>query len=449
MAYPMGETKLEPLRVDFNRRVKLEFHGSDISSDGGLLPYRELDHALGLTELSGEVLFEARRGKNTRHLLVGLLRQSVFGRLAGYEDVNDAERLAHDPVMRAIVDHKGLDRMAASSSQMGRFETEWLATDDNLAALTALSGVWIDRVHDRRPPKMIALDMDSSVSPTHGEQEGTAYNGHFGCTCYHPLFVFNQFGDVERGALRPGNMHSADGWREVLEPVVDRYRDRKLRRYFRADAAFASPEVYEFLEAEGFLYAIRLPANRVLQECIAHLLARPVGRPPNHVRRFYTSFSYRANSWDKARRVVAKVEWHPGELYPRVGFVVANLSRPAERVVAFYNRRGTAEQHIKEGKNAINWTRLSCHGFRNNEVRLQLHVLAYNMGNFLRTLALPDEVEHWSLTTLREKLIKIGAKVVRHGRYITFQMAEVTIPRTLFANILRLIDGLRPAPLPP
>ena len=449
MAYPMGEAKLEPLRVDFDRRVKLEFHGSDISSDGGLLPYRELDHALGLTELSGEVLFEARRGKNTRHLLVGLLRQSVFGRLAGYEDVNDAERLAHDPVMRAIVDHKGLDRMAASSSQMGRFETEWLATDYNLAALTALSGVWIDRVHDRRPPKMIALDMDSSVSPTHGEQEGTAYNGHFGCTCYHPLFVFNQFGDVERGALRPGNMHSADGWREVLEPVVDRYRDRKLRRYFRADAAFASPEVYEFLEAEGFLYAIRLPANRVLQECIAHLLARPVGRPPNHVRRFYTSFSYRANSWDKARRVVAKVEWHPGELYPRVGFVVANLSRPAERVVAFYNRRGTAEQHIKEGKNAINWTRLSCHGFRNNEVRLQLHVLAYNMGNFLRTLALPDEVEHWSLTTLREKLIKIGAKVVRHGRYITFQMAEVTIPRTLFANILRLIDGLRPAPLPP
>jgi len=408
-----------------------------------------LDDALGLTELGGEVLSETRRGKNTRHLLVGLLRQSVFGRLAGYEDVNDAERLAHDPVMRAIVDHKGLDRMAASSSQMGRFETEWLATDDNLAALTALSGVWIDRVHDRRPPKMIALDMDSSVSPTHGEQEGTAYNGHFGCTCYHPLFVFNQFGDVERGALRPGNMHSADGWREVLEPVVDRYRDRKLRRYFRADAAFASPEVYEFLEAEGFLYAIRLPANRVLQECIAHLLARPVGRPPNHVRRFYTSFSYRANSWDKARRVVAKVEWHPGELYPRVGFVVANLSRPAERVVAFYNRRGTAEQHIKEGKNAINWTRLSCHGFRNNEVRLQLHVLAYNMGNFLRTLALPDEVEHWSLTTLREKLIKIGAKVVRHGRYITFQMAEVAIPRTLFANILRLIDGLRPAPLPP
>jgi hypothetical protein len=202
----------------------------------------------------------------------------------------------------------------------------------------------------------------------------------------------------------------------VLEPVVERYRDRKLRRYFRADAAFASPDIYEFLEAEGFLYAIRLPKNQILQESIAHLLTRPVGRPPNHVRRYCASFSYQARSWDRKRRVVAKVEWHPGELVPRVGFIVTNLSRPAERVVAFYNHRGTAEQYIKEGKYAIKWTRLSCSKFRNNEVRLQLHALAYNLGNFMRTLALPKEVEHWSLTTLREKLVKIGAKVVRHGR---------------------------------
>ena len=186
---------------------------------------------------------------------------------------------------------------------------------------------------------------------------------------------------MERCSLRPGNVHSADGWREVLEPVVERYRERKVRLYFRGDAAFASPDIYEFLEGEGFLYAIRLKANAVLQECIAHLLTRPVGRPPNHVRRYYTGFSYQAGSWDRKRRVVAKVEWHPGELYPRVGFIVTNLSRPAERVVAFYNHRGTAEQYIKEGKYAIKWTRLSCSKFRNNEVRLQLHALAYNLGN--------------------------------------------------------------------
>ena len=311
-----------------------------------------------------------------------------------------------------------------------------------------MNGVWIDKVHDRHRPKMIILDMDSSVSPTHGEQEGTAYNGHFGCACYHPLFLFNQFGDLERCSLRPGNVHSADGWRDVLEPVVDRYRERSLRRYFRGDAAFASPDIYDFLEGEGFLYAIRLKANTVLQEYIAHLLTRPVGRPPNHVRRYYASFSYQARSWDRKRRVVAKVEWHPGELYPRVGFIVTNLSRTAERVVAFYNQRGKAEQYIKEGKNAIKWTRLSCRKFRDNAVRLQLHALAYNLANFMRTLALPKEVEHWSLTTLREKLVKIGAKVVSHGRYVTFQLAEVAVPRSLFQKILGLIDDLRQRPAP-
>ncbi len=136
------------------------------------------------------------------------------------------------------------------------------------------------------------------------------------------------------------------------------------------------------------------------------------------------------------------------ELVPRVGFIVTNLSRPAERVVAFYNQRGKAEQYIKEGKNAIKWTRLSCRKFRYNAVRLQLHALAYNLANFMRTLALPKEVEHWSLTTLREKLVKIGAKVVRHGRYVTFQLAEVAVPKELFRKILSLIDDLRRRPTP-
>ncbi|MCJ7526583.1 MAG: IS1380 family transposase, partial [Methyloceanibacter sp.] len=407
-----------------------------------------LDDALGLTGMAGAVLSDDRRGKNTRHFLTGLLRQSVFGRLAGYEDVNDANRLGRDPAMRWIVGGKAVMRDAASTSQMGRFETEWLASDENLVALADLSGRWIDRVHSRRPLNGIVLDMDSSVSPTYGDQEGTAYNGHFACTCYHPLFVFNQFGDLERCALRSGNVHSAHGWKDVLEPVVARYRGKFKRCYFRADAAFANPEVYKFLEAEGYNYAIRLPANQILQQRIGYLLKRPVGRPPNHVRRYYANFSYQAQSWKAARRVVAKVEWHSGELYPRVGFIVTNLSRPAERVVAFYNQRGTAEQWIKEGKNAIKWTRLSCCSFAANAVRLQLHALAYNLANFMRTLALPEAVKQWSLTSLREKLVKIGAKVVRHGRYVIFQMAEVAVPRELFQEILRLIDGLRPRPAP-
>jgi hypothetical protein len=218
----------------------------------------------------------------------------VFGRLAGYEDVNDTERLARDPAMRAIVGREMIDRAAASSSEMGRFETEWLATEANLDALTDLPGAWIDRVHERRPADGIILDMDSSETPTHGEQEGSAYNGHFGCTWYHPLFVFNQFGDLERCRLRPGNVHSAEDWRLVLEPVIARYHDRGVALSFRADAAFAKPEVYELLEAEAIRYAIRLPANQVLQKRIGYLLKRPVGRPPKKPIVSYASFRYQA-----------------------------------------------------------------------------------------------------------------------------------------------------------
>jgi hypothetical protein len=226
LAHPAGESDSDVLRLAFDRRLKLEFHGSSVTSDAGLLAYRELDDVLGLTALAGSMLSDGRRGKNTRHLLTGLLRQSVFGRLAGYEDVNDAERLARDPAMRWIVGGHAVAKQAASASQIGRFETEWLTRRDNLSSLGDLGGLWIDRVHGRRPPKAVVLDMDSSVSPTYGEQEGAAYNGHFGCTCYHPLFVFNQFGDLERCALRSGNVHSADGWHDVLEPVLARYRNK-------------------------------------------------------------------------------------------------------------------------------------------------------------------------------------------------------------------------------
>ena len=258
--------------------------------------------------MGASALGEGRRGRNIRHHLPGLLRQAVYGRLAGYEDVNDAERLARDPAMRAIVGREGIDRPAASTSQMGRFETEWLASEANLAVLTDLSGAWIDRVHVRRPPDGIILDMDSSESPTHGQQEGSAWNGHFGCTCYHPLFVFNQFGDLERCVLRPGNAHSAEGWRSVLEPVIARYRERGLPLWFRGDAAFVKPELYELLEAEGIGYAIRMPANRVLQEGIGHLLTRPVGRPPRQRRSSSPASTTgrragpgRAGSWPRSR----------------------------------------------------------------------------------------------------------------------------------------------------
>ena len=372
-----------------------------------------------------------------------LLRQSIYSRLAGYEDVNDAERLSVDPVMRALTGKRAPNKQAASVNTMGRFETEILTQHENLGNLSDINGKWVQKAMGKTAHQRIILDLDSSESPVHGEQEGSAYNGHFGCTCFHPLFCFNQFGDCEGVLLRSGNVHSADRWKEVLEPIVKRYENKKNRKYFRGDAAFAKPEIYEYLEGNRLLYAIRMPANELLHEQIRPLLTRPVGRPPEKPIICWSEFSYQAGSWDRSRRVVAKVEWHQGELFPRVGFIVTNMSAKPEGVVHFYNGRGTAEQWIKEGKYALHWTRLSCKRFVSNQVRLGLFVLAYNLGNFLRRLVLPRKIKHWSLRSLLVKLIKIGAKVVRHNRYTTFQMAAVAIDQTLFAEILARIKRLR------
>jgi len=431
------------MKVGFDGGIRLEFHGAKITSDGGLLAYRDLDDALGLFDSVSTNFHDNRTGRNIQHAMHTFLRQSIYSRLAGYEDVNDTERLSVDPVMRAITGKKDNGKQVASANTIGRFETDILTQQENLSCLSDVNGRWVQRAMGKTLHRRIILDLDSSESPVHGEQEGSAYNGHFECTCFHPLFCFNQFGDCEGAMLRPGNVHSADRWKEVLEQVVQRYKHKQIRKYFRGDAAFAKPEIYEYLEEKGFLYSIRLPANDILYKEIRHLMTRPVGRPPRKPIVWLYDFLYQATSWDRPRRVVAKVEWHEGELFPGVGFIVTNMSAKPEGIVHFYNGRGIAEQWIKEGKYALNWTRLSCKRFVSNRVRLWLFVLAYNLGNFLRRLVLPKIIKHWSLRSLLVKLIKIEAKVVRHSRYVTFQMAEVTIDKRLFAEILIRIERLR------
>ena len=297
---------------------------------------------------------------------------------------------------------------------------------------------WVELAMAHTPHRRVILDMDSSESPVHGQQEGAAYNGHFECVCYHPLFLFNQFGDCEGATLRPGNVHSADGWQELLEPVVKGYQKKGLRLLFRGDAAFAKPELYEYLEQGKIGCAIRLPANQVIQEQIQPLLERPTEWPSREPIVSYHDFAYQAQSWHLPRRVVAKVEWHQGELFPRVGFIVTNLSYPPKGIVRFYNGRGTAEQWIKEGKYALNWTRLSCHKFVANQVRLWLFVLTYNLGNFMRRLVLAEDMKHWTLTSLQTRLIKTGGRLVRHARRLVFQLAEVLVTREMLTGILVL-----------
>ena len=438
----MGERQNEPFQLSFNTSLKVDFQGSRVTSDGGLILVRELDEQLRFGDLVAEHLSDARRGKNTQLPLVDLFRQSIYSRVAGYEDVNDAERLSQDPAFRLIGSEKVWDRGVALTSRLQTFETEMLAEEENFAGLARINRALIGKVEALDSAQRVVLDMDSTEIPVYGEQENSAYNGHFESTCYHPLLLFNREGDCLAAKLRPGNVHSAEDWEELLLPEIEQQQKLGKEVVFRADAAFAKPEIYAAMEERVVKYAIRIPANDSLERDIAELLTRPAGRPSYKPVVWYKSFLYQAASWKTARRVVAKVEFHFGELFPRVGFIVTNLETDSRAVVRFYNKRGTAEQWIKEGKQAVKMTRLSCHRFRSNEVRLWLSLMAYNLGNLWRRLVLPKRIDNWSLTSLQQRLMKTGGRLVKHARYYWLLLAESHLTRRLFRAMVGRIAAL-------
>jgi Transposase DDE domain group 1 len=274
----MGESGKQTFQLSFNRFLRVAFQGSRVTSDGGLILVRELDERLGFSELIEQHLTDSR-ANNARFSFADLLRQSIYSRLAGYEDVNDAERLSHDPAFRLIGSEKIWDRGAALTSRLQTFETELLGEEENFAGLARINRELIGKAEALGSPYRTVLDMDSTEIPVYGEQEQSAYNGHFESTCYHPLLLFNGGGDCLAAKLRLGNVHSAEGWEELLLPEIERQQRMRKEIAFRADAAFAKPEIYEALEKRGVKYAIRIPANENLHRDIEELLKRPVGRP--------------------------------------------------------------------------------------------------------------------------------------------------------------------------
>jgi hypothetical protein len=218
----MGEKQNGPFQLSFSASSKVDFQGSRVTSDGGLILVRELDERLGFGELIAQHLSDSRRGKNIQLPLADLFRQSVYSRIAGYEDVNDAERLSQDPTFRLIGSEKTWDRGAALTSRLQTFETEMLGGEENFASLARINRELIGKAEALDSPQRVVLDMDSTEIPVYGQQENSACNGHFESTCYHPLLLFNGEGDCLAVKLRPGNVHSADGWKDMLLPEIER-----------------------------------------------------------------------------------------------------------------------------------------------------------------------------------------------------------------------------------
>lgn len=400
---------------DFNRSIKLDFHGAKLTSDTGFLLLREVDERFKILSCLGEKLEDLRSPSHTRHSLVQLLRQRVYQIAAGYEDCNDADVLRVDPALRLALGKA--HALGASQSRLSRLENDVLGTERGLAALEELLGRSTEALVKKLGKRRLILDVDSTDDPAHGHQEQVAYNGHFGKSCYHPLFAFSSDGTCLGATLRAGHVHSADGALEFLTPIVERYRPRFKLFWLRGDAAFATPNIYEFCEQQRLTYFIRLPANAALRRHLKGHLARPVGRPPKSGPRVkLVEFRYRAKSWSRPRRVICKIEWHDGELFPRINFVVTNSRLPAGKVVKVYHGRGDVENRIKEGKNTLRWDKTSCHRFAANEARLKMGVLAYHLLHLIRRFYLWGEAVRRSVEWLIRRLIKVGAKVVHRGR---------------------------------
>ena len=409
----VGDKQRGTIRPDFDRSISIDFQSARITCDTGFLLMREIDQRFNILSAAASQIDDPRSARHTDHSLLQLLRQRVYQVAAGYEDCNDANHLRVDPALRLALGKE--HESGAGQSSLSRSA---------------------DTLLRRRNKRRLIIDVDSTEGPVHGNQVGAAFNGYFDQVCYHPLFCFTNKGDLLSARLRPGNAHSADGVLDLISPPVDRYRPRFRQFWPRGDAAFAGPDLYEFCEKKRITYFIRLPSNNSLKRHILPHLKRPVGRPPKEgVQVRVIEFHYQAKKWNKARRVVCKIEWHVCELFPRVGFIVTNSNLEVEQVITIYNSRAEIENRIKEGKNTLRWDKTSCHRFAANQARLLVGCVAYNLLHMIRDTAFWGQSVRPSIDSIIRRLVKVGARVVYHARKWYVHVASA-FPLTRYYRIL-------------
>ena len=430
----------------FSKEVVADFAGGRITSDAGGLLLRELDQRYRLAENAARCLHDPRDGHKVKHDLLTLVRQRLFAIAQGYEDNNDAATLAKDPAFKIMAGKAPeSDGDLASQPTLSRFENRVTAKD-----LRRLSDRLLElylKTHPG-PRKVIVLDMDATDDPTHGQQQLSFFHGYYEEHMYHPLLVFDgRDGFPLAAVLRPGNTHSSHGALAVLKRLIKKLKQAypKALILFRADAGFAVPALYSYLEDQPETrYVIGFITNNRLLAETAPLLSKAQRQyqETGEKQRLFTSFSYQAESWDQPRRIIAKVEYT--HLGANQRFVVTNLSRNPQFVYDdIYVLRGDVENRIKELKLEIKADRLSCHRFLANQFRLLLHTAAYCLFWLLRHHLQGTELATAQVNTLRLKLLKIGARIRETSRRIWVHLASGYPYRDLLAGLLQ---NLRASP---
>jgi hypothetical protein len=426
---------LFPSLVD--KPLVVRFDDERGSSDGGAVLLKAVDDRLGLTSALSGRLRDERDPDRVRHELQELVRQRVYAIACGYPDGNDAARLAEDPVHKLLVGREPIEGEAlASQPTLSRFENS-VGRADLYRMAEALAQTVVERHRKRRRGKArrITIDLDQTADLVHGQQQLALFNGYYGNTCYLPLLGFLSFDDeVEQylftAVLRSGTARDKDGGIAVLKRLFDLVRPAfpKARLRVRGDAGFAGPEVFDFLEAENVEYIIAMPKNVVLERRAESLMQRTrrQAAKSGETEHLYGETSYAARTWAHRRRVIIKAEvtCHPGrEPKDNPRFVVTNLSQtPIYVYERIYCARGDVENRIKELHLGLEMDRTSCHRFLANQLRVLLTAAAFVLMQELRLRAAHTSLARAQVWTLRDRLLKIGARLVVSVRRLVLRL---------------------------
>ena len=435
---------LNTVSLESNSKIKINFDGGDLSSDAGLLLFKEFLFKIGAVKLINRIFKTNDTAWFRIHKDDVNLMQVIYQIISAYFADDCADELTNEPVMTAVLDKDAL----ASQPTLSRFFNRM--DEDTLSQLNKIIRELRKVIYSIKKPEFMLFDIDSTLLNTYGKQEGEAFSYHYQAHGYHPLLCYDGLtGDLLKAELRDGTMYcgkEADLFmKSLLDEFICDFPDMPL--YLRGDSGFASPNLYEVLEDKNCKYAIRLKENAKLRE-----LAEDKNQALYHATKFnqvdyaveYGEFMYQAGSWKHPRRVVFKIEKPYGQMLHRYTFIVTTLEMEPYQVTQFYCGRGKMENFIKESKNGFDFTAVSSSSKMVNANRLLVHALAYNLFNWFQRLALAANMRKQCIDTIRLKLLKIAARVVKSARYKYFKLCSSCPYKKEFYETLENIRNLQP-----
>jgi len=437
-------TSLPDMTLESNRRIKFNFDGGELSSDGGLILIKEFFCKLGVDQLIDRIFRTSDKAKWRLHKDAENLLQRLYQIMSSYFTDDNADELTNDPVFTTVLEKESL----ASQPTLSRFHSRMGA--DTLGQLGEII-VELRRIaYSIEMPRMVLLDLDTTLLETYGKQEGEGFNYHYGAHGYHPILCYDGLtGDLLKAELRNGTEYCCKGVADFMQPLLDEYQNDypDIELFLRGDSGFATPELYTQCETNGVSYAIKLKENNSLRALASELVGELGDIIKDNIVPYavvYGEFLYQAGSWDYPRRVVCKVEKPQGQMFSMTSYIVTNMNMKPEQVVMFYRNRGRMENFIKEGKGGFDFGAVSSSSMAVNSNRFQIHALAYTLFNYFRRLVLPETMRSNVIDTIRLKLFKIAVRMVRSARYVKFKLCSSCPYKSEFYKIIENIRSLSP-----